>query len=67
MAVLLDLLFDIVVEHGVLMLGAGALWLVKLGRTPWVDQVERTGCNVVVGLAVLAALVAAASWMLARF
>jgi hypothetical protein len=46
----LDLLFDWVVERGLLALGARILWALRLGRVPLTDQMERTVPNLAAGL-----------------
>jgi hypothetical protein len=46
----LDLLFDWVIERGLLAFGARILWALRLGRVPLTDQMERTGPNLAAGL-----------------
>jgi hypothetical protein len=54
----LDLLFDWVVERGLLAFGARILWALRLGRVPLTDQMERTGPNLAAGLAAWGLVVA---------
>ncbi|MHC5212287.1 MAG: hypothetical protein ACYTG2_16340 [Planctomycetota bacterium] len=46
----LDLLFDWVVERGLLAFGARILWALRLGRVPLNEQMQRTGPNLATGL-----------------
>jgi hypothetical protein len=46
----LDLVFDWLVERGLLAFGARILWAARLGRVPLTDQMERTGPNLAAGL-----------------
>jgi len=60
----LDLLFNVVCERGLLGVGARVLWLAQLGRVPLEEQVERTGPSLAAGVLFWGALAAALALLL---
>ena len=64
-ATLLDLLFDLLIERGLLRLGAGILWLADGGRVPYPVELERGRAALAAGLLALLAPVGAwLAWVL---